>query len=118
MVKINYTTGVSSDCAKTADVPVGSTVMRGALSCNFEGVIAECGGSCACATCHVHVDRQWLDKLDPATPEEEELLEYLDHSAPNSRLSCQLMVSEDLEGMTVRTPSDETAVVDTSSAAN
>lgn len=62
---------------------------------------AECGGSCACATCHVFVDPEWLDRLVPATDEEEDMLDTVPDLKPNSRLSCQILMSEDLDGLKV-----------------
>lgn len=109
MVDINFSSD-ATEPGHTVDLPVGSTLLAGALSCNFAGVVGECGGSCSCGTCHVHVDRQWLSRLEPASPEELDLLEFLDHYAANSRLSCQIVVNDELTGMTVRTPSAATAV--------
>lgn len=62
---------------------------------------AECGGCCCCATCHVYVDEKWLSKLFPPTPEEEDLLADANDTKPNSRLSCQILMSEDLDGIEV-----------------
>ena len=60
---------------------------------------AECGGSCACATCHVFVDQEWLDRLVPATDEEEDMFDTVPDLKPNSRLSCQILMSEELDGL-------------------
>lgn len=107
MVNIRYSPNGQPESGDVVDVPIGSTVMNGAQMCNFEGVVAECGGNCSCGTCHIHVDPEWADKLEPASPEELDVLEFLDNYTPNSRLSCQLVVSERLEGLTVATPPTE-----------
>jgi 2Fe-2S ferredoxin len=107
MVKIRYCSDGHPGSDNVVEVPVGATVMNGALMCNLEGVIAECGGNCSCGTCHVHVDPNWVDRLEPATPEELEILEYRENVLPNSRLSCQLVATEKLDGLTVRTPPPE-----------
>jgi ferredoxin, 2Fe-2S len=84
--------------------PLG-TVMEAAVLNNVPGIVAECGGGCSCATCHVLVGEEWLARLPPAAPEESELVEFLDGAGPTSRLSCQLELTPDLDGLTVRTPS-------------
>lgn len=87
------------------DVPIGDSVMEGAIKNGVDGIVAECGGACMCATCHVYVDPGWLEKL-PAMQEDENAM--LDSTAsprkPNSRLSCQLRVSKELDGLKVTTP--------------
>ena len=86
------------------DVAPGFSVMQGAVGNNVRGVIAECGGSCSCATCHVYVDEAWIDKVPEKGEAEESLLEAVCDRQPNSRLSCQIKVSEELSGLIVRLP--------------
>jgi 2Fe-2S ferredoxin len=83
----------------------GTTVMETALANGITSIVAECGGSCTCATCHIYVDDAWKDKLPPPSPEEEDQLDFAFDLRPNSRLSCQIKVTEDLNGLVVRTPS-------------
>jgi len=99
MPKITY---VLENGHETAiEVAVGTTIMEGSVRNNLPGIVAECGGSCACATCHVLVDDEWREHFDNASEEELELLEYLEHARPNSRLSCQLLVSGRCDGARV-----------------
>ncbi len=87
------------------DVPEGNTVMEGAVHNSIDGIEAECGGSCACATCHVYVDGAWLGKMPAMDPTESDMLECT--VAPReagSRLSCQIKVTADLDGLVVRLP--------------
>ncbi len=86
------------------DVAPGLSVMEGAVKNNVRGIIAECGGSCSCATCHVYIDAPWFDKLDKKTELEEALLDAVCDLQPNSRLSCQIKVTEELNGLVVRLP--------------
>jgi 2Fe-2S ferredoxin len=87
---------------RVVDVPNGQSVMDGSVRNNLPGIVAECGGSCSCATCHVFVDGTSAGLFDEATSEEKDLLEFLDGAAPNSRLSCQLIVSEATAGARIR----------------
>jgi ferredoxin, 2Fe-2S len=75
--------------ARTVEVEPHGTVMEAALLNNVSGIVAECGGGCSCATCHVYVAQEWVDRLPAAVPEETDLVEFLDGAQPNSRLSCQ-----------------------------
>lgn len=103
MPKITY---VSADGADdTVDVPVGTSVMRGAVGAGLDGIVAECGGNAMCATCHVYVPDDYADRLPQVSTVEDELLESTaSERLPSSRLSCQLPVTEQLDGMTVRLP--------------
>jgi len=83
---------------------IGATVMETALKNGVTGIVAECGGSCTCATCHVYVDEAWFDKLGPRSEDEEYQLDSAYDVRPNSRLSCQIVVTEELDGLVVRTP--------------
>jgi 2Fe-2S ferredoxin len=86
------------------DVATGLSVMEGAVKNNVRGIIAECGGACSCATCHVYVDEPWFDKLVKKSELEEALLDAVCDLQPNSRLSCQIKVTEELNGLVVRLP--------------
>lgn len=86
-------------------VPVGDTVMEAAIKNGIDGIVAECGGACMCATCHVYVDEAFLDRLDPMDETEAEMLNATaSERRPNSRLSCQIKVTKALDGLIVRTP--------------
>ena len=89
---------------RTVDAEVGSTVMETAIKNNVPGIEAECGGACACATCHVHVDDAWRATVGEPTPMEEDMLDFGYDVRDNSRLSCQIKVTDDLDGLVVRTP--------------
>ena len=89
---------------RTVEVPEGWTVMEGAVKNRVPGIDADCGGACACATCHVYVDPAWLPKLPPRQEMEEQMLDFAQEVKPNSRLSCQIKVGRALEGLVVRTP--------------
>jgi 2Fe-2S ferredoxin len=86
------------------DAEVGSTVMEAALKGGVTGIVAECGGACTCATCLVHVDQAWAAKTGERTEEEEGQLDFAFDVQPTSRLSCQIKVTEALDGLIVRTP--------------
>jgi 2Fe-2S ferredoxin len=95
-----------SGAEHVVDVPVGLSLMRGAVSNGVPGIDADCGGECACATCHVYVDPAWLDKTGtpPAGSTEETMLSFAAAAEPNSRLSCQIPMREDLDGIILRLP--------------
>ena len=88
----------------TIEVQNGLTVMEGAVQNNIPGIDADCGGSMACATCHVYVKEEWFDKLDKKEDGEEDMLDTAYEPKKNSRLSCQLIVSEKLDGLIVHLP--------------
>ena len=89
------------------DVPVGWSVMEGAVKNLIPGIDADCGGACACATCHVFVDQAWLDKLPAKEDMEETMLDFAPDMAVNSRLSCQIKVTPALDGLVVRMPKSQ-----------
>ena len=89
------------------DVPVGWSVMEGAVKNLIPGIDADCGGACACATCHVFVDQAWLEKLPAKEDMEETMLDFAPDMAANSRLSCQIKVTPELDGLTVRMPKSQ-----------
>jgi 2Fe-2S ferredoxin len=86
------------------DAVNGLSVMRAAIDNNVPGIDADCGGECACATCHVYVDSDWLAKTGSRTETEETMLSFAAATQDNSRLSCQITVSDALDGLVVRTP--------------
>ena len=88
------------------EVPVGLSVMRGAVDNNIPGIDADCGGECACATCHVYVDAAWLERTGLPEPgsQEETMLSFAAAAQPNSRLTCQIRMREELSGIVVRMP--------------
>lgn len=102
MVKITF---VEHDGTEhQVEVSPGGTVMQAAVINGVPGIDADCGGSCSCATCHVYVDSDWLDKLEPVNPTEDAMLSLNGDRQANSRLSCQIPVSEALDGLKVTTP--------------
>ena len=88
----------------TIDVPNGLSVMEGAIQNNVPGIDADCGGSMACATCHVYVKEEWFDKLPKKEDGEEDMIDMAHEPNKLSRLSCQLTVSDELEGLVVNLP--------------
>jgi len=93
------------DTVHTLDAELGATMMETALQGGVTSIVAECGGACSCATCHVYVEEAWVERLEPRTAEEEDQLDAAFDVRPNSRLSCQIKVTEALDGLVVRTPS-------------
>jgi 2Fe-2S ferredoxin len=102
MAKITYID--STGASRTVDGDVGATVMETAIRNGIPGIEAECGGACACSTCHVYVDDAWREKTGEPSPMEEDMLDFAYEVRPNSRLSCQIKVSDDLDGLVVTTP--------------
>ena len=102
MPKITYTD--KDGKSRTVDAEVGSTVMETAIRNNVPGIEAECGGACACATCHVYVDEAWTEKTGGPSPMEEDMLDFAFDVKPTSRLSCQIKVTDALDGLVVATP--------------
>ena len=86
------------------EVKNGMSVMEGAVKNLIPGIDADCGGACACATCHVYVDPAWAAALPPKSDMEEAMLDFAQVVAPTSRLSCQLRVTSDMDGLIVRVP--------------
>ncbi|KGF66696.1 2Fe-2S ferredoxin [Hoeflea sp. BAL378] len=86
------------------DAVNGSTVMENAIRNSVPGIEAECGGACACATCHVYVDEQWSDVVGSPEPMEEDMLDFAFDVRPTSRLSCQIKVRDELDGLVVHVP--------------
>ena len=97
MPKITY---VTSDGSRIeAEVEKGYSVMEGAINNNVDGIVAECGGACACATCHAYVGDAWVAKLKPMDDMEDAMLDAALDRRPNSRLSCQIEVTGELDGL-------------------
>lgn len=88
----------------TVDVPVGLTVMEGAVNNNIPGIDADCGGACACSTCHVYVNPDWVDRLPPREEMEADMLDFAYQPNERSRLTCQIKVTPELDGLVVRMP--------------
>lgn len=88
----------------TVDVESGTSVMQAAINNNVRGIIADCGGACSCATCHCYVDEAWINKVGDKSEMEEALLEEVCDGRPNSRLSCQVTITEQLDGLVIRLP--------------
>ena len=102
MPKITY---ISADgTSRTADAELGSTVMEAAIKHGVSGIEAECGGACACATCHVYVDEAWRAIVGEPSPMEEDMLDFGYDVKPSSRLSCQIKVIAEIDGLVVRVP--------------
>ena len=106
MTKITYKDNFGA--LKTIEVENGLSVMEGAVQNEIPGIDADCGGSMACATCHVYVEEKWLNKLPKAEEAEVDMIDMAFEPKKNSRLSCQLIVSDELDGMVVTTPLKQT----------
>lgn len=105
MAKVTY---ISHDGAThEVDVPNGQTVKDGAVNNLIPGILAECGGACACATCHVYVDDGWWEKTGKPGAVEADMLDFANEVKDTSRLSCQIEVSDDLDGLVVHIPEDQ-----------
>ena len=105
MAKITFKTHEND--SYIIDIQNGLSVMEGAVQNDVPGIDADCGGGMACATCHVYVNEEWLDKLSPKEDGEEDMLDMAFEPKQNSRLSCQLIVSEELDGLVVNIPSKQ-----------
>ena len=105
MSKITYIE--HSGKSHTLDVENGLTVMEGAIQNNIPGIDADCGGGCACATCHVYVDDKWFNKLPNKEDAEQDMLDVAFEPNSFSRLSCQIMISDELDGLVVKMPSKQ-----------
>ena len=105
MAKITYQDNQGN--SKTIDVEKGLTVMEGAIQNDISGIDADCGGSMACATCHVYVEEKWLNKIPKAEEAEIDMIDMAYEPKKNSRLSCQLIVTDELDGLKVTTPAQQ-----------
>ena len=106
MAKINYIDHSGNKIE--INVENGLTVMEGAVQNNVPGIDADCGGSMACATCHVYVEDSWFNKLPEPEDEEKDMIDMAYEPKKNSRLSCQIIVSDEINGLTVTTPEKQT----------
>ncbi len=107
MPKVTYISHTGE--TTTIDVPSGQTVMENAVRNGVDGIVGECGGAMMCATCHVYVDPAFLDRLPPISEEQEEMLSVTAaERKPNSRLSCQIEMKPEYEGLIVRMPERQT----------
>ena len=105
MVKITFVDHAGQ--SRTVEAEVGSTVMEAAIRNDVPGIEAECGGACACATCHVYVDEAFVDKMPKAESMEEDMLDFAYDVRPTSRLSCQIRITQELDGLQVQTPEQQ-----------
>ena len=107
MPRVTY---IASDGKETTlDIAVGTSVMQAAVFNGVDGITAECGGSCMCATCHVYVQEDQMSRCPPMQPDEDAMLEgTASPRLPNSRLSCQLVMAPEMEGLVVRLPETQT----------
>ncbi len=102
MPKVTY---IEPDGTRRAiELPVGELIMRGAILNGVKGIDADCGGQCACATCHIYVEAPWLERLEPQGEMEVSMLSFASNAESNSRLSCQIPMREDLDGFIARLP--------------
>lgn len=105
MVNITYIEPDGTE--RVVDVEEGRSVMEGAVANGVRGIVAECGGACSCATCHAYVDDSWLGTVGQAKGDEESMLEFAFNPKPGSRLTCQIEVTSDLEGLRVVIPEQQ-----------
>jgi 2Fe-2S ferredoxin len=105
MVQINYIEHTGT--IRTVEVPEGISLMEGALKHRIPGIDGDCGGACACATCHVYVSPEWLERLSPMKELERSMLKFANEPRENSRLACQIVASTALNGLTVTTPKSQ-----------
>lgn len=105
MPKITFIDAVGE--TRVVEATAGQSVMEAAVGQMIRGIVGECGGACSCATCHVYVDEAWYGKLQPADEMEQGMLEGAVEPGPLSRLSCQIKISEELDGLRVRVPAGQ-----------
>ncbi len=93
--------------SRDVEAKAGSTIMEAAVQNMIPGIDADCGGACACATCHVYVADEWAKKLKPKDDMEESMLDFAEEVQEHSRLSCQILVTDELDGIVVTTPESQ-----------
>ena len=103
MVKVNIIDAEGTEFALELDA--GDSLMQAARDSGVVGIDADCGGNLACATCHVILGKEWIGKTGAISSDEDDLLSFLEEREPGSRLSCQIVLSDDLDGMNLRVPS-------------
>ena len=105
MATINF---ILADGSRHAiDAEDGDVLMQIARRNNFSGILAECGGVCSCATCHVHIDPSWVDKVPPMEEMEQEMIDFAEGVDATSRLSCQIKITPELDGLIVHIPESQ-----------
>lgn len=105
MVRIVY---IQPDMKEvTVEAEEGMSVMEAAVKNDVDGIVAECGGACSCATCHAYVGADWLDTVGPAGDDEKDMLEFAADPRPASRLTCQIRVAKELDGLKVHVPAEQ-----------
>ena len=105
MPKVIYIT--PDEMRHEVDVEAGYSIMEGAINNNIEGIVAECGGACACATCHSYVDQAWVDKIPSMDDMEDSMLDAAFERKDNSRLTCQIEMSDALDGIVIHVADNE-----------
>ena len=105
MPNINFHLADGSRHTVTAEI--GTVLMRIAVREQFSGILAECGGACSCATCHVHIPPEWHSKLPPMGDAERDMLEFAEGVDADSRLSCQLTITAEMDGLVVQIPESQ-----------
>jgi 2Fe-2S ferredoxin len=105
MVKLTFI--AANGEARVVSAKVGHSLMESAVKNNVPGIAADCGGVLSCATCRVYVSEEWRDKLQPATEMEQSMIDFSEDSTPGLRLSCQIKVTERIDGLVVRTPESQ-----------
>jgi 2Fe-2S ferredoxin len=103
MPQVTYVS-FDGETKQTVEINAGMTLMEGAKMHGIAGIDAECGGACACSTCHIYVDAAWLDRVPTVQPIESDMLEFAFEAKNNSRLACQVTVTDDLDGLLVHIP--------------
>jgi 2Fe-2S ferredoxin len=100
---------ISADGGSETEIEAenGKSLMLSAVNNGVQGIVAECGGACSCATCHVIVDPEWYARLPPAQQLEKDIVEFAAEKSETSRLSCQITVTDELDGLVVRVPSSQ-----------
>ena len=105
MARVTYITHDGAE--HVIDIPAGLSVMEGAVKNNVPGIDADCGGACACATCHAYVDPAWADRSGAPSDVETAMLDFAENVEPTSRLTCQIKVTDALDGLIVRLPESQ-----------
>ena len=104
MIRITFFENPQDTTGTTIEAEAGVSVMKAAIAADIEGVAADCGGTLSCATCHVYIEPDWVEKVGARNPMEEDMLDFAFDVRDNSRLSCQIKVSDALDGLRVKVP--------------
>ncbi len=105
MIKLTFVQVDGTEIA--AEAKPGDSLMQTAVNAGVDAIAAECGGACACGTCHCVVSQDWFDRLPSPQPDEADMLEFVIDPQPTSRLSCQVVVTEDMQGMVINVPDSQ-----------